>query len=94
MSDQPHNQIWLQWYEYDDSEWAGVTWCVDQQNDSDVEYVRSDVAAAQLAERDAKLDAIRSVVRRWIDSKDRNLDNGGSMIKILKILYPPPDSKP
>lgn len=40
MSDQPHNQIWLQWYEYDDSEWASPTWCVDQQNDSDVEYVR------------------------------------------------------
>lgn len=54
-----------------------------------VEYVRSDVVAAQLAERDAKLKAIETIVHRWIDSKDRNLDNGGSMIKIIEVLYPP-----
>ena len=46
--------------------------------------------ADQIAERDAKLEAIKAVVRHWIDSKDRNLDNGGGMLEILAILYPPP----
>lgn len=43
-SQTPPDKIWLQWYEYDDSEWAGRTWCEDKQNDSDVEYVRVDTA--------------------------------------------------
>lgn len=50
------------------------------------EYIRGDIFNAQFA----KLEAIRAVVHRWIDGKDRNLDNGGGMLEILEILYPTP----
>lgn len=46
--------------------------------------------SAALAERDAKLKAIEAVVHRWVDSKDRSLDSGGGMVKVLEILYPTP----
>ena len=56
--------------------------------DNATEYIRADVAAAQLAERDAKLQAIRDVVHRWIDNKQGSSPD--SMLRVLEILYPPP----
>ena len=55
-----------------------------------VEYIRADVAQAQLDaanERIAKLEAIQTVIHRWIDNKDLSLDSGGGMVEILNILY-------
>jgi hypothetical protein len=49
-----------------------------------VEYVRIDIFAAQFA----KLEAIRDVVHRWIDSEQGSSPD--SMLKILEILYPTP----
>lgn len=43
-----HERIWLQ-YKDEDGEPndynEGVTWCQDQVNDTDIEYIRADIAA-------------------------------------------------
>ena len=63
MSDAP-KRIWLQvdpeGERYDDplgSDWDGVTWCQDQMNTTDVEYVRSD-EIERLEAENARLEAI------------------------------------
>ena len=54
------------------------------------DYVKAEwlaLMSAALAERDTKLQAIQTVIHRWIDNKDLNLDSGGGMVEILNILY-------
>lgn len=59
--------------------------------DGDLTQHKLDVANKHIAERDAKLEAIKAVMRRWIDSGARSdLNSGGGMLEILAILYPPP----
>ncbi len=45
-------RIYLQWYEDEADKYMpeGVTWCQDQIDETDVEYVRADKAAAEMQE--------------------------------------------
>jgi hypothetical protein len=51
------------------------------------EYVRADIYYREFA----KLEAVRAVIHRWIDSGEGNdLNNGGGMLEIFNILYASP----
>lgn len=55
--------------------------------DGSTRYIRDDIFAREFA----KTEAIRAVIHRWIDSKERDdTSNGGGMLEILGILYPSP----
>lgn len=54
MSDKTPEQIFLQWFDDDGEPAEEVTWCKDQILDSDVVYVRSDIAEDALREQTAK----------------------------------------
>jgi hypothetical protein len=42
---EPPEEIYLQWYELDQySMHEGITWCTDKINNSDVKYIRKDIA--------------------------------------------------
>lgn len=51
--------IWLQWGDGSCMEFDGATWCVEQQEDDDVQFVRADLYSALQAERDALREALK-----------------------------------
>lgn len=70
-------------------DWEGVTWCKDQINDTDVEYVRADLAtaSAQQAREEALREAANLVRDKWWeyggDYINSHQDNLGNAIRAL-----------
>lgn len=48
--EQAPERIWLQWGDGSCMEFDGVTWCVDPQQDDDVQFVRADIALLEASE--------------------------------------------
>lgn len=54
------------------------------------EYIRADIFYREFA----KLEAVRAVIEKWVDSEEgSDLNNGGGMLEILNILHPSPRKK-
>jgi hypothetical protein len=66
MIEQKHDLIFLQVCDDEDSEWCGdVTWCQDRIHEDDVEYIRADIVAEQLAAKDAEIERLKEQYRSF-----------------------------
>lgn len=80
-------RLWVQRFDYiDETRFDG--W--EEPEDGDIEYVRADIFYREFT----KLEAVRAVIEKWVDSGEgSDLNNGGGMLEILNILHPSPRKK-
>jgi len=76
----------------EDEDWddeVGVTWCIDQINDSDVEYVRRDVAAKLWA----TLDSWGLSICEDLEIPDKEFKAGGKLLDETAWLADSPNAE-
>ena len=82
--------IYLQAYDDSQNDWEGVTWCVDQINDTDVKYVLD--ADLKQAKQDLYFEkGHRIALEQTIE--ERQAENERLRAHITKFIHPPLDNK-
>jgi hypothetical protein len=88
MSDKTPEQIFLQWFDQDGEPVEEVTWCKDQILDSDVVYVRSDIAEDALRKQTAKtieMIAERNAIGHALDEQTARIADLEALCEIQEL---------
>ena len=83
--------IWLQSHD-EDGDWYGgdgPTWCVDKINDTDIEYIRADVAKSNAAEaREGLLREVMDAITGALTREERKEVLTPLVLRTLKLGLP------